>query len=168
MQQKPFNHLYVTAYMGQIVSINISKAKKTEKSPVEKAYITLMGLEGDAHSGDWHRQLSILALESIEKMKNMGVDVDVGDFAENITTIGIEVWNLEVGDRMFMGDAEIEITQKGKNCNPNCEIRNIAGDCVVPREGLFARVVKTGEIKKGDEVQVLKSCCQHPSGSAEI
>ena len=110
------------------------------------------GIVGDAHAGPWHRQVSLLAMESIEKMRAKGVDVGPGDFAENITTRGINVPHLRVGDRVTLGDCELEVTQIGKECHSRCEIFTQAGDCVMPREGVFARVLKGGLIRVGDTV----------------
>jgi len=141
----------------KIVSIAISKKKGTPKVQVEKASLLEdHGLEGDAHAGPWHRQVSFLAAESIEKARNKGLDVGFGDFAENIATSGIDWLDLPVGTRVNLGDsALVEITQKGKECHKKCAIYYKAGDCIMPREGIFGRVLKGGEVRCGASVRIL-------------
>ena len=116
------------------------------------------GIENDAHaSGKWHRQVSLLATESIKKMQDKGLDVGPGDFAENITTVGIELPILPIGTKMIIGDdIELEVTQIGKLCHSRCAIYEQAGDCVMPREGIFVKVLKGGTIKTGDEITVVE------------
>ena len=115
------------------------------------------GLEGDAHAGPWHRQVSFLAAESIEKARKKGLDVTFGDFAENIATSGIDWLQLPVGTRLKLGEsAEVEITQIGKECHNKCAIYYLAGDCIMPREGIFARVLKGGKIRCGDAVSITR------------
>ena len=140
----------------KIVSIAISKKKGTRKVRMEEAsLIKNYGLEGDAHAGQWHRQVSFLASESIEKAKKNGLDVTFGDFAENIATEGINWKKLSVGTKMHLGDsALVEITQIGKECHKKCAIYYLAGDCIMPREGIFARVLKGGKIRRDDRVRV--------------
>ena len=140
----------------KIVSIAISKKKGTRKVQVDEAsLIQDYGLEGDAHAGPWHRQVSFLASESIEKAKKHGLDVTFGDFAENIATKGINWQKVPVGTKMHLGDsALVEITQIGKECHNKCAIYYIAGDCIMPREGIFARVLKGGKIRCDDMVRV--------------
>ncbi len=135
-----------------IVSINTSSRKGEKKSPVRTAVLTEnLGIEGDAHAGFLHRQISLLAMESIEKMRSKGLDVGPGDFAENITTKGIDLCALPIGTRLKLGDdIAVEITQIGKECHNRCEIFKQAGDCVMPREGVFARVLRGGVLRKGD------------------
>ena len=116
-----------------------------------------LGLEGDAHAGFAHRQVSLLAIESIEKMVNMGLDVGPGDFAENITTQGIDLVNLPIGTRFKMGEAVLKVTQIGKECHNRCAIYYQAGDCVMPKEGIFAEVLKGGEVKVEDTIELLPS-----------
>ena len=140
---------------GKVVSINISDKKGVRKKPVEEAVIrTDYGIEGDAHSSSsWHRQVSLLALESIKKMQDMGLDVHPGDFAENITTEGMDLLSLPIGTRIQIGDAIIgEVSQIGKECHTRCAIFYQAGDCVMPKEGIFIRVISGGKIRKGDAV----------------
>lgn len=145
---------------GKIVSINISDKKGVRKKPVKEVIIkTDFGIEGDAHaSSKWHRQVSLLALESIKKMQALGLKVNPGDFAENITTEGIDLLKLPVGTKMTIGkNIEIEVSQIGKKCHARCEIYNQAGDCVMPKEGIFVKVLKGGKIKQGDEITVISS-----------
>jgi len=115
------------------------------------------GLENDAHAGPWHRQVSLLALESVQKMRDKGLDVNPGDFAENISTVGVDLVSLPVGTHIAIGaEALGEVTQIGKECHTRCAIYHQAGDCVMPREGIFIKVLKGGTIKVGDEVEVLE------------
>jgi MOSC domain-containing protein YiiM len=138
---------------GRVVSVNMSSDKGTRKKSVPCAILRVgHGLEGDAHVGPWHRQVSLLAMESIEKMKARGADVGPGDFAENVTTEGVDLTSLAPGTRLRLGETIVEVTQIGKECHEGCEIRKIVGDCVMPREGIFAIVLKGGEIKPGQEI----------------
>ena len=141
----------------KIVSLAISRKKGTRKTIVEEAnLIKDHGLEGDAHAGKWHRQVSLLASESIEQSRESGLDVTFGDFAENIATTGTDWKTLPVGTRVRLGDtALIEITQIGKECVNRCAIFYQAGDCIMPREGVFARVLEGGVIRCGDTVEIL-------------
>jgi MOSC domain-containing protein YiiM len=136
----------------KIVSISISKKKGTRKGQVEEALlIQSHGIEGDAHAGPWHRQVSLLASESIERARQKGLDVTFGDFAENIATKGIDWKKMPVGTIVQLGDsAVVEITQIGKECHSKCAIYYKAGDCIMPREGIFARVLKGGKIRCDD------------------
>lgn len=142
---------------GKVVAINISEKKGVVKKPIEQGvFIEEHGLEGDAHAGKWHRQVSLLAQESIDKMKKSGVEgLSVGKFAENITTEGLVLYELPVGTRLKIGVTIQEVTQIGKECHGGCEIRRLVGDCVMPREGIFTRVIKGGVIKPGDVIEVL-------------
>ena len=136
---------------GKVVSVNISDRKGVRKKPAKEALIqTNYGIEGDAHaSSKWHRQVSLLALESIRKMQAMGLKVNPGDFAENITTEGIDLLKLPVGTKVTIGDnIEVEVSQIGKKCHTRCEIYKQAGDCVMPKEGVFVKVLKGGKAKK--------------------
>jgi len=142
---------------AKVVSINISDKKGVRKKPVESVLIREnYGIETDAHaSGKWHRQISLLALESIEKMKAMGLKVGPGDFAENITTQGVDLPRLPVGAKMTIGgNVEVEVSQIGKVCHTRCAIYHQAGDCVMPKEGIFVKVLKGGTIKTGDEIRI--------------
>jgi len=143
---------------AKVVSINISDKKGMRKKPVEEAVIrTNFGIEGDAHSSsEWHRQVSLLAAESIKKMQDMGLDVKAGDFAENITTEGIDLVSLPIGTRLKIGQDIIgEVSQIGKECHTRCAIYYQAGDCVMPKEGIFITVVQGGTIRNGDKVTVM-------------
>jgi len=141
----------------KIVSIAISKKKGTPKVQVGKAFLLEdHGLKGDAHAGPWHRQVSFLAAESIENVRKKGLDVGFGDFAENIATSGIDWQDIPVGARVNLGDsAVVEITQKGKECHKKCAIYYMAGDCIMPREGIFGRVIQAGEIRREAPVRIL-------------
>jgi MOSC domain-containing protein YiiM len=128
------------------------------KKPVDEVVLKEnYGIEGDAHASEkWHRQVSLLALESIKKMQDMGLKVGPGDFAENITTEGTELFSLPVGTKMRIGaDIELEVSQIGKLCHSRCAIYEQAGDCVMPREGIFVKVLKGGTIKKGDGINIM-------------
>ncbi len=141
----------------RIVSIALSKRKGTRKVAVEEALLVEdHGLEGDAHAGPWHRQVSFLAGESIEGARSRGLDVTFGDFAENVATQGIDWLQVPVGTQVNLGEsAQVEITQIGKECHNKCAIYYLAGDCIMPREGIFARVLKGGKIRCGDSVQIV-------------
>lgn len=142
---------------GVILSINISEKKSVKKKPVERAVlIEDKGIEGDAHAEGGIRQVSLLAYESIEKMKKLGLDVDSGDFAENITTQGIDLLSLPVGQRLKIGEVILEVTQHGKVCHTKCNIYKTVGDCVMPREGIFCKIIKGGVIKKGQTIEVVE------------
>ena len=142
--------------MGQVVAVCISENKGERKTPVQAVELRENhGIVGDAHAGDWHRQVSLLASESIAKMRSLGLDVDSGDFAENITTSGIELVTLPIGTRLRVGETELEVTQIGKECHTRCAIYYQAGDCVMPKEGIFARVITGGMVRPGDRVEVI-------------
>jgi len=138
----------------KIRSIAVSKAKGTRKELVEQALVVAEhGIQGDAHAGPWHRQVSFLATESIEKAKAAGLSVGFGDFAENIATEGIDWVSFPVGARFRLGESVlVEITQIGKECHRKCAIYYQAGDCIMPREGVFARVIEGGVIRCGDRI----------------
>lgn len=142
---------------GKIVSIAVSRKKGTRKQVVDKVIVVENhGIENDAHAGDWHRQISFLSSESIELAKSEGLDVTYGDFAENFSTVGIEWTKVPVGTKVKMGaSVEIEITQIGKECHNKCAIYYQAGDCIMPKEGIFARVLQGGEVSSGDSVILL-------------
>lgn len=146
--------------MPSIISINISHAKGERKQPVGYAELQAgHGIIGDGHAGDWHRQVSLLAIESIGSMTDKGLNVGPGDFAENITTEGIDLPALPVGTLIRLGPAMVEVTQIGKECHDRCEIYRQAGDCVMPREGIFAMVLHGGVIKDGDTIEVVDAGC---------
>src|SRR5208337_2904272 len=142
---------------GSVVSINTSGKKGVRKKPVDEVTIgENFGIEGDAHaSSEWHRQVSLLAIESIQKMQAMGLKVQPGDFAENITTVGLDLVSLPVGTRVEIG-AEVvgEVSQIGKECHTRCAIYYQAGDCVMPKEGIFIRILRGGVVRKGDKIDV--------------
>lgn len=141
---------------ARIVAVSLSASKGERKTPVRSVTIRENhGIEGDAHAGDWHRQVSLLALESIRKMQAMGLDVTNGDFAENLTTEGIELFTLPVGTRLAVGETLLEVTQIGKECHTRCAIYHQAGDCVMPKEGIFARVLKGGTLQPGEPIVLL-------------
>lgn len=145
--------------MGKIISINMSKDKGTKKIPTDKACRAIegFGFKDDAHSGTWHRQISLLAIESIEKMRKLGLKVGPGDFAENITTMDIDLPNLGVGKVLQVGkEVVLKVTQIGKECPGRCAIYYQAGDCIMPKEGIFVEVLQGGLIQKGDEITILK------------
>ncbi|MBF0537733.1 MAG: MOSC domain-containing protein [Nitrospirae bacterium] len=142
---------------GKVVSINTSQKKGQRKSPAKRAnLLENYGIEGDAHASDkWHRQVSLLAIESIRKMQEIGLDVTCGDFAENITTEGIELKTLPIGTLMSLGDSiEAEVTQIGKECHSKCEIFYQVGQCVMPEEGIFVRVIRGGALLPGDKIEI--------------
>ncbi|ACX51579.1 MOSC domain containing protein [Ammonifex degensii KC4] len=141
---------------GRVVAVCLSKNKGERKENVGKGKLVAgHGLEGDAHAGDWHRQVSLLALESIEKMRARGLEVGPGDFAENITTQGLDFTRLSVGTLLRIGTALGEVTQIGKECHTACAIRRQVGDCIMPREGVFVRIIKSGTVEVGDIVEVV-------------
>jgi MOSC domain-containing protein YiiM len=141
---------------GKILAVNVSVNKGERKKAVDSAILRVEhGIEGDGHAGDWHRQVSLLAMESIAKMQAMGLDVGAGDFAENITTEGVDLVSLPIGTRLALGETLLEVTQIGKECHTRCAIFYQAGDCVMPKEGIFARVITGGVVRAGDAVGVV-------------
>jgi len=148
---------------GKVVSVNISPEKGTRKTNViQSCLLPEFGLKDDAHAGKWHRQVSLLAMESISKMVRLGLKVGPGDFAENITTQGLDLLKLPVGTKFRIGGISLlEVTQIGKVCHTRCAIYYQAGDCVMPKEGIFAKVLEGGEIKVGDEIHVLGGDSDH-------
>ncbi len=145
--------------MKEIIAVCTSESKGERKTDVGHAELKKdFGLVGDAHGGDWHRQVSLLAIESIDKMRAAGLDVGPGDFAENLTTRGIELYTLPIGTRFRVGACVLlEMTQIGKECHDRCAIYHQAGDCVMPKEGVFAIVVEGGPVKTGDAVEILEA-----------
>ena len=143
---------------GEIIAVCTSAAKGERKTDVKAGVLVKgFGLEGDGHGGDWHRQVSLLATESIAKMRAAGLEVGPGDFAENLTTRGLDLCSLPVGTRLRVGgEALLEISQIGKICHERCAIFYQAGDCVMPREGIFAVVLVGGAVKTGDLIEVVK------------
>lgn len=145
------------SHQARIVAVSVSDRKGVVKHNVDQARLLVEhGLEGDAHAEGGHRQVSLLARESIDKMRAAGAQVHPGDFAENLTTLGLDVCALPVGTRLKVGqEVELEITQIGKTCHKGCAIRELVGDCVMPREGVFARVLQEGIVKPGDAIEIL-------------
>ena len=142
--------------MASVVAVCISKRKGTQKHEVPEIQLKIdHGIVGDAHAGSWHRQVSLLAQESVEKMKTAFPDIPVGAFAENILTEGLTLFTLPVGTRLRVGEVLLEVTQIGKECHAHCAIRRQVGDCVMPREGIFAIVLEEGIIRSGDIITVL-------------
>jgi len=143
--------------MGRVVSVNVSDKKGIIKRPVEQIELKINhGIVNDAHAGDWHRQVSLLDLSSFDKMHNKAnVELRPGIFAENITTEGIDLWSLPIGTRLQIGKTLLEITQIGKECHRHCQVFKQVGDCVMPREGIFAVVIKEGVIKAGEAVKII-------------
>ena len=143
--------------MGKIMAVNISEERGTQKKNVHSArLIEDWGIEHDAHAGKWHRQVSLLSYEKIEKFRKKGAPVDEGAFGENLIIQGIDLRHLPVGTRLACGEVLLEVTQIGKQCHNGCEIFRLMGDCIMPREGIFAKVLRGGMISEGDEITVEK------------
>ena len=143
--------------MAEVVSVNISERKGTVKKEVPEIRLRLRhGIEGDAHAGDWHRQISLLAEESVDTMRPLLAGLLPGAFAENINTRGIELKSLPVGTRLRLGETVVEVTQIGEECHSDCAIKKAAGKCVMPTEGVFAVVVEEGIVRKGDSIEIIK------------
>ena len=145
--------------MAKVVSVNISERKGTLKQPVPQIELKLRhGIVGDAHAGDWHRQISLLAEESVDTMRAVSpIPLDAGVFAENINTVGIDLKHLPVGTHLRIGETEVEVTQIGKECHNDCAIKEAVGKCGRPAEGIFAVVVKEGTVRPGDEIEILEA-----------
>ncbi len=142
---------------GEVIAVNISSKKGTRKTPIEKGFLKEdYGLLGDAHAEEGSvRQVSLLSEESIESMRKLGLQVGPGDFAENITVKGFNVFELQVGTKLKVGETLLEITQIGKDCHTKCAIFRQVGKCIMPKEGVFAKVLMGGWIKKGDPIEVI-------------
>ena len=139
--------------MGIVKGICISREKGTQKHEVPEAlFIEEWGIKDDAHAGKWHRQVSLLSYQKIEEFRARGAQVEFGAFGENLIVDGYDFKNLPVGTRFQCGDVLLEMTQIGKKCHSHCEIYKVMGDCIMPREGVFARVLKGGTIHVGDEI----------------
>ena len=142
--------------MPSVVAVCISERKGTQKHAVPEIQLKIdHGIIGDAHAGNWHRQVSLLGTDSVEKMKAVFPDIPVGAFAENILTEGLTLYTLPVGTKLRIGDVLLEVTQIGKECHAHCAIRRQVGDCVMPREGIFAIVLEEGTIRSGDTITLL-------------
>ena len=142
--------------MGNVIAVCTSPAKGTQKTNVGTGkFIEDWGIEGDAHAGNWHRQISLLSVDSVAKLQEkLSFELKHGAFAENILVEGMAVHTLPVGTRLRIGTALCEVTQIGKECHSDCAIRKAAGDCVMPREGIFVKVLESGTLKKGDEIKI--------------
>lgn len=147
---------------GKVIAVNISEKKGVVKTPIQEGnFIEDFGLENDAHAGKWHRQVSLLGKESIEKMENLlkkygKAENCLGIFAENITTEGLILYELPVGTKLKIGSTLHEVTQIGKECHHGCEIKKLVGNCIMPVEGIFTKVLKGGVIKAGDDIEVIE------------
>ena len=143
---------------ARVTSVNISEKKGTLKKPVAEIHLKLRhGIVGDAHAGDWHRQISLLAEESVDTMRAAcPIPLTDGIFAENINTVGIDLKRLPVGTRLRIGETEVEVTQIGKECHSDCAIKQAVGKCGMPTEGIFAVVVREGTVRAGDEIEILE------------
>jgi MOSC domain-containing protein YiiM len=143
--------------MARVIAVCTSETKGVRKEDVKKGILKEeFGLVGDAHADSgWHRQVSLLSMDSIEKMRKMGYDVGPGDFAENLTCEGIELYTLPIGTRLDVGKGIIlEVSQIGKECHAGCAIFKLTGKCIMPKEGIFARVIKGGPVESGDEIKI--------------
>ena len=143
---------------GKVIAVNISEKKGVPKKTIEQGEFKVdHGLVGDAHAGNWHRQVSLLGIESINKMKALGIEgLCTGKFAENLTTEGLELWKLPIGTKLKIGDTLQEVTQIGKECHVKCAIFQQIGSCIMPTEGIFTKVLKNGNIKAGDEIEIVE------------
>ena len=144
--------------MAKVLAVCVSEEKGTQKKEMDRVFVRPdHGIQGDAHAGTWHRQVSLLARESVDKVQqSISFLLEHGAFAENILTEGITLYELPVGTRLQVGEALMEVTQIGKECHYGCAIRQAAGDCVMPREGIFCKVLKEGYIKAGDGFEVIE------------
>jgi len=141
--------------MGNVMAICISEKRGTQKQRVQEAKLTVdFGIEQDAHAGNWHRQVSLLSYETIEAFKTRGAEVQDGAFGENVVVSGIDLKALPVGTRLCCGDILLEVTQIGKECHTHCQIYHTMGECIMPTNGIFARVLKGGMMKTGEEINV--------------
>ena len=156
-------------HIGKVIAVCTSEKKGTQKTEVPSIRLLPgMGIEGDAHAGRWHRQVSLLALEKIEAFRAKGANVDFGAFGENVIIEGFDLRSLPVGTRFRIGDALLELTQIGKECHSHCAIYHQVGDCIMPREGVFTIVLEGGEIKAGDEVEMIEADPDRPFTAAWI
>ena len=142
--------------MAVVTSVNLSEAKGVSKHPVPEIQLRCHhGIVGDAHAGDWHRQISLLAEESVDTMRALSpISLDAGVFAENINTVGIDLKHLPIGTHLRIGETEVEVTQIGKECHNDCTIKKAVGRCVMPTEGIFATVEREGTVRPGDTIEV--------------
>ncbi|MTI68036.1 MAG: MOSC domain-containing protein [Firmicutes bacterium] len=142
----------------KVLAVNISEKKGVVKKPIKEGFFKKdHGLVGDAHAGKWHRQVSLLGQESVDKMKKLGIEgLCTGKFAENITTEGIILYKLPIGTKLKIGESIQEVSQIGKKCHAGCEISKEVGECIMPKEGIFTKVIKGGKIKPGDNIEIIK------------
>jgi len=134
-----------------VESVNISEKKGTVKKPVDSIELRIgLGIEGDAHAGSGHREVSLLAVEDIKRMQVLNESIKIGDFAENITTSGVELHKLPIGTVLTIGECALEVTQIGKECHKGCEVMKQVGECIMPKRGIFARVIKEGVVSNGN------------------
>ena len=144
--------------MGKIMAVCISEKRGTQKKNIEKVrLIENFGLEGDAHGGNWHRQVSLLSYEKVRAFEEKGISVEDGAFGENLLVEGFDFKTLPIGTRFRCGEVLLEMTQIGKECHSHCEIYQAVGDCIMPREGVFARVLHGGMIQIGDVMEIAPS-----------
>ena len=147
--------------MAEVVSVNISEKKGTVKREVPEIHLKLRhGIVGDAHAGDWCRQISLLAEESVDKMRSLLPGLQPGAFAENINTRGLELKTLPIGTRLRLGETVVEVTQIGKECHNDCAIKKATGTCVMPTEGIFAAVLQEGTVRAGDPVGIIEEAAE--------
>lgn len=143
--------------LGTVVATSISTQKGTRKKPQESIELVVgTGIQGDAHAGSWHRQVSLLPDESVDRMRDRGFELSAGDFAENILTQGLALYELPVGTLLKVGQAVLAVTQIGKTCHNDCEIRRTVGMCVMPTDGIFGVVVRPGVVRPGDTISVIE------------
>ncbi|MDR3204484.1 MAG: MOSC domain-containing protein [Deltaproteobacteria bacterium] len=153
---------------GKVVAVCLSSQKGTPKKPVGAATLLVdHGFNHDAHAGPWHRQVSLLDYSKVEEFNARGGKVTHGDFGENILVSGLDFRSIPIGAKLQVGQATLELTQHGKECHDRCQIYHRVGDCIMPREGVFARVLVGGEVKDGDEVVLINSETKIPAKSAE-
>lgn len=144
--------------MGKILALCISEKKGTLKTEINEAnFIEDFGIENDAHAGKWHRQVSLLEFNKIDEFRKKGANVDFGAFGENIVLEGIELHKLPIGQLIKIGDVLLEVTQIGKKCHDKCQIYYQVGECIMPKNGIFTKVLKGGKVKVGDECSLVKS-----------
>lgn len=142
--------------MGKIMAVCTSEVKGVQKEKKDSIELVVEhGIQGDAHAGKWHRQVSLLSYEKIEAFKARGVELKDGAFGENVVVAGIDLSSLPVGTRLLSGEVELEVTQIGKECHHHCAIYHAVGDCIMPREGIFAKVIRGGVIKNGDAIDII-------------
>lgn len=140
---------------GKVLAVCLSDKKGIPKKDVKECQVTAQGLKDDAHAGDWHRQVSLLAIESVNKMRSLGIIANYGTFAENLTTEGLELYTLPLHTRFIINDVILELTQIGKECHAGCAIQQQTGKCIMPKEGIFTKVIQTGTIRAGDKITIL-------------